>query len=164
MDLNDAIEELLYQEDMRGKGIDYQVNNLVIATAVEALKEIQQYRAIGTAEEIKDILQIISEGQDDVDESGISTGLLHTLLEYAEYKNIGTVEECREARERQRGKKPLQGEPYTWISLVRIKGRYRDVRKTSYHHICPNCRENVAMDMNCCKYCGQAISWESDTP
>lgn len=65
----------------------------------EALQEIQQYRAIGTIEEIKEILQIINEGQDDVDESGISTGLLHVLLEYAVYKKIGTVEECREARE-----------------------------------------------------------------
>ncbi len=71
-------------------------------------EENRQYRAIGTVEEIKEILQIISEGQDEVDESGISTGLLHTLLEYAEYKKIGTVEECREARERQRGgKKPI---------------------------------------------------------
>lgn len=79
-----------------------------------------------------------------------------------EYIAIGTVEECREARERQRGKKPSQGEPYTWISSVRIKGRYRDVRKTSYHHVCSNCGENIAMDMSCCKYCGQAIDW-SDT-
>ncbi len=62
---NEAIEELLYQEDMRGKGIDYQVNNLVIAASVKALREIQQYKAIGTAEE------------------------------------------CREAMEKQRGKKPL---------------------------------------------------------
>ncbi len=75
---------------------------------ISALEEIRQYRAIGTVEEIKEILQIISEGQDEVDESGISTGLLHTLLEYAEYKKIGTVEECREERERQRGgKKPI---------------------------------------------------------
>lgn len=148
MDLNDAIEELLYQEDMRGKGIDYQVNNLVIATAVEALKEIQQYRAIGTAEEIKDILQIISEGQDDVDESGISTGLLHTLLEYAEYKNIGTVEECREARERQIGKKS-------------VKDEYD-------HKCCPNCGWVVYKDewggryLPHCENCGQAISWEDE--
>lgn len=84
-------------------------------------------------------------------------------LELQQYRAIGTVEECRDARERQRAKKPSQGEPYTWISSVRIKGRYRDVRKTSYHHVCPNCGENVAMDMSCCKYCGQSIDW-SDTP
>lgn len=63
---------------------------------ISALEEIQQYRAIGTVEEIKEILQIVSEGQEDVDESGISKGLLHALLEYGQYKKIGTVEECRE--------------------------------------------------------------------
>lgn len=88
---------------------------------------------------------------------------IKALEEIQQYRAIGTVEECREARERQMGKKPLQGEPYTWISSVRVKGRYRDVRKTSCHHVCPNCRENVAMDMSCCKYCGQSIDW-SDTP
>lgn len=85
------------------------------------------------------------------------------LLELQRYRSIGTVEECHAAVEKQRAKKPLQGEPYTWISSVRIKGRYRDVRKTSYHHVCPNCGENVAMDMRCCKNCGQYIDW-SDTP
>lgn len=60
----------------------------------EVLSDLRQYQKIGTLEEIKDILNIISEGQDDVDEDGISTGLLHTLLEYAEYKKIGTVKKC----------------------------------------------------------------------
>lgn len=83
--------------------------------------------------------------------------LVISVLE--EYIAIGTVEECWEARERQRAKKPLKGEPYTWTSSVRVRGRYRDVRKTSYHHVCPNCGENVAMDMSCCKHCGQVIDW-----
>lgn len=54
---NEAIKELLYQEDMRGKGLDYQANNLVIATAVKSLKEIQQYRAIGTVEECQEAME-----------------------------------------------------------------------------------------------------------
>ena len=110
---NEAIESLsekymdmeyyFSEHDCYLKGYDTEFQE-AMATAMKALKEIQQYRAIGIVEEIKEILQIISEGQDDVDESGISTGLLHTLLEYAEYKKIGTVEECREAREWQMGK------------------------------------------------------------
>ena len=117
---NEAIEELREQvetaEFMISFNMDFELkhDNSVLENKIKtakiansALEEIQQYRAIGTVEEIKDILQIISDGQDDVDESGISTGLLHTLLEYAEYKKIGTVEECREARERQRAKKPI---------------------------------------------------------
>lgn len=87
---NEAIKELLYQEDMRGKGIDYQANNLVIATAVKALKEIQQYRAIGTVEQLKDMKQNYAEA----------------LSDWRQYRKIGTVEECREARERRRAKKP----------------------------------------------------------
>lgn len=113
--------------------------------AIEALKEIQKYRAIGTIKEINDILQIISEGQDDVYESGISTGLLHTLLEYAEYSKIGTVEECQKARERQRAKKP-------------IKDEYN-------HDCCPNCGWIVYQNewggryLPHCENCGQAIDW-----
>lgn len=34
-----AIKELKYQEDMRAKEIDYKVNNLVIATAIESLEK-----------------------------------------------------------------------------------------------------------------------------
>ena len=38
-----AIAELKYQEDMRAKDIDYRINNLVFATAIEALeKQIPQ--------------------------------------------------------------------------------------------------------------------------
>lgn len=123
--------------------------------AIDLIQELQQYRATGTVEEIKEILQIISEGQDDVDESGISTGLLHTLLEYAEYKKIGTVEECQEARERQRAKKPV----YPYLKSFPT---------------CPNCGEvnlqqeneygNVVANYDFCPDCGQAILWESDTP
>ena len=118
-----------------------------IEIALKAIEEIQQYRAIGTVEEIKEILQIISDGQDDVDESGISTGLLHTLLEYAEYKKIGTVEECREARERQAAKKPI----ISHIGQVNDRGKAH----------CPNCRQEIhgIGRIRHCFYCGQAIDW-----
>ena len=125
--------------------------------AISSIDKIQQYRAIGTVEEIKEILQIISEGQDDVDESGISTGLLHTLLEYTEYKKIGTVEECREARERQRGKKPNI-----------TTGKTEEDKLAC----CPICEGNLDWTYNgfwrkgnpkYCSNCGQSIDW-SDTP
>ena len=35
----EAINELRYQEKLRGKGIPYQVNNLVIDTAISALEK-----------------------------------------------------------------------------------------------------------------------------
>lgn len=119
-------------------------------TIIKALEELEQYRTIGTVEEIKEILQIISEGQNDVDESDISTGLLHTLLEYAEYAKIGTVEECREARERQRAKKvsnrkllrDLNGNPYS------VRGD------------CPNCGKiGLLSNTEYCNACGQKLDW-----
>ena len=114
--------------------------------AIKALEEIQQYRAIGTVEEIKEILQIISEGQDDVDESGISTGLLHTLLEYTEYKKIGTVEECREAKE------------------LQIPKKYKKIHpcKSVTYYQCPCCNGLLHINENFCGQCGQAISWEDE--
>lgn len=114
---------------------------------IPKLERLEEYEKIGTIEEIKEILQIISEGQDDVDESGISTGLFHALLEYAEYKKIGKVEECREAREKQRTKKP---------------------RFYAHNYYCGNCGNLVGNDefkwkrFMYCDKCGHAVLWERD--
>ncbi|MCX4327822.1 MAG: hypothetical protein OSJ45_11085 [Lachnospiraceae bacterium] len=69
----------------------------------------------------------------------------------AEYEDIGTVEECREARERQRGKKvnnrtllrDLNGNPYT------VRGD------------CPNCGNVNLVEINTsyCNTCGQKLDW-----
>lgn len=75
---------------------------------------------------------------------------ISSLEEIQQYRAIGTVEECREAREKQKGKKPT------------LYGDFEDGKL-----LCPNCEEDL-MDLaecgfNCCPYCGQAIDW-SDTP
>lgn len=68
------------------------------------------------------------------------------LNEIQQYRSIGTVEECREARERQRAKKP-------------VKDEYN-------HDCCPNCDWIVYKGewggryLPHCENCGQAISWE----
>ena len=66
------------------------------------------------------------------------------LKEIQQYRAIGTVEECREARERQMAKKPILD--------------------TIYHqqYYCPNCedflaRKNGNKPHHC--ICGQAIDW-----
>lgn len=62
-----------------------------------------------------------------------------------EYSEIGTVEECREAKERRMAKKP-------------VKDRY-------HHDCCPNCGWIVYQDewggryLPYCENCGQAIDW-----
>lgn len=75
---------------------------------------------------------------------------IKALEEIQQYRAIGTVEECREARERQRAKKPVC--PYL-KSLP----------------TCPNCGEvdlqqenekgNVVANYDFCPDCGQAIDW-----
>lgn len=105
------------------------------------LHTLAEYRKIGTVEEIKEILQLISKGQEDVDESGISTGLLHTLLEYGQYKKIGALEECREAREKQKAK------------------------KVDFNHTfskCPNCGNMDIHKHRYCHVCGQKLDWSRD--
>lgn len=69
---------------------------------------------------------------------------IEALEEVQQYREIGTVEECQEARERQRGKKPILD--------------------TIYHqqYYCPNCedflvRKNGNKPHHC--ICGQAIDW-----
>lgn len=67
---------------------------------LNAFKELEQYRALGTVEELK---------------NGAFTWLelvqisVH-LAELEEYKALGTVEELREAREKQVAKKPIRND------------------------------------------------------
>lgn len=109
MTIDEAIKDLIFFEDKLHNGIfGYKIGCFDVA--IKALKEIQQYRA------------------------------------------IGTIEECREARERQRAKKP------------ELYGDFEDGKL-----LCPNCEEDL-MDLaecgfNCCPYCGQNLDWsELDWP
>lgn len=100
--------------------------------AKSILEELEQYRSIGTVEEIQekmgklqrwhdehleDITVDLAEYRDlckleEVEHMKTLKRIIQrngtigkALDECAEYEEIGTVEECREARERQRGKK-----------------------------------------------------------
>lgn len=107
--------------------------------AISALKEIQQYRKIGTVEECKELASIIKKAE--------SNELAKVIDEWIKYKKIGTVEECREAVEKQKPKAPAVDK---------------------YHHdCCPNCGWVVAGDTGYgkeylphCENCGQKILWD----
>lgn len=70
---------------------------------------------------------------------------IESIKNLQKYQAIGTVEECREARERQRRKKP-------------VKDEYN-------HDCCPNCGWIVYQEeydgryLPNCENCGQAIDW-----
>ena len=73
---------------------------------------------------------------------------IKALEEIQQYREIGTVEECREAVEKQKLKKP-------------VKDKYN-------HSCCPNCGWIVSGEGGygeefCphCENCGQAIRWEN---
>ena len=63
-------------------------------TAINALEEVHQYRAIGTLEELKEAMKYVWL----VKKHGT---IGKALEECAEYESIGTPEECRAAMERQ---------------------------------------------------------------
>lgn len=71
---------------------------------------------------------------------------IKALEEIQQYRSIGTVSECREAVEKQRGKKPIDGK----------------VRKCVGYYQCPACGGLLTTNKGFCEDCGQAISWERD--
>lgn len=114
--------------------------------AIKALEEIQQYRAIGTVEEVKRMQRYSALAK--------KHSTIGQVIDYcAEYEAIGTVEECQEAREKQIPKKP------------NITTGQNDTDKLA---CCPTCDSNVDWTYEgfwrkgkrkYCHECGQAIDW-----
>ncbi|CDD64968.1 putative DNA topoisomerase I [Firmicutes bacterium CAG:882] len=90
-----AIKEL-HEIRPRG-GIIPQKRAEALDAAIQALEEVQQYRAIGTPEELQDM----------------KSNYFEALSDWRQYRTIGTVEECRAAVEKQ-----------TAISRELIEGKY----------------------------------------
>lgn len=124
-------------------------------TAIKALEEIQHYREIGTVEEIKDLLAVISEAEEDVDESGISVGFIKNIIQLAKYKKIGTVEECRAATYKMKPEKPIVA-----------KDKYSDA------YVCPCCGYILihkdetgwfcGRNYKSCPECAKKIDWSKE--
>lgn len=109
-----------------------------IDMAIKALEEVQQYRAIGTVEELKaayKYLQLVKKH-----------GTVGKAIDAcAEYEGIGTVEECREAMEKQRRK------------IVKNQYGTNYVLKAGY---CPVCGCGVTARWDYCQCCGQKLNWQ----
>lgn len=114
--------------------------------AISALKEVQQYREIGTVEEIKKAKACIKLLRRIKTLEGI-------MVECLEYERIGTLEECREAVEKQKPKKII----------------IRDWNPTK----CPTCGHELSTSLGDGYYkhptflkrfpeCGQAIQWDEN--
>ena len=87
-----------------------------------------------------------------------SDGVIERMLdELLQYRAIGTVEECREAVEKQKPKKPKDSLKIN--PVIDGNGAYVDADMTVYL-LCPNCGEMIGIDESCdkfCRECGQAI-------
>lgn len=78
----------------------------------------------------------------------LTHGVLNALQEIQQYREIGTVEECREAVEKQKAKRP------------------KNINYNYSYFKCPNCGEAIySTDFGSHRYClncGQAIDWTDD--
>lgn len=99
-------------------------------TLIKALEEVQQYRDTTLSPEQVRTLQ---------------TRFADVSLRVGEYMAIGTVEECREAMEKQRRK------------LVKNQYGTNYVLKAGY---CPVCGCGVTARWDYCQCCGQKLEWE----
>lgn len=68
------------------------VGKMACDTAIKALEEVQQYRTIGTVEELQDM----------------KNSFFEALSDWRKYRKIGTLEECRAAMEKQNVNKELE--------------------------------------------------------
>lgn len=119
--------------------------NSAYDTAIKALEEVQQYRAIGTPEELKAAMKYVYLAK--------KHGTVGQVIENCvKYEEIGTPEECRAAVEKQTARKGMR---------EKIKKGYN---RGKHHYYCPVCYEkgdlrnkyNVGLY---CSDCGQKLDW-----
>lgn len=166
-----------YIRSCREAGIDCTVtiDKSLTHGVINDLEEIQQYRAIDT--EIKKIfdgqlglMDILKEYIEDIKKThnGEKPRKIIALSnedadKWESYKKIGTVEECRNAVEKQKSKKVF----IIAASKIVCKGSY-------VFYKCPVCREQICSgfyyppldtylgEKQYCENCGQAIDWSEE--
>ena len=140
----DTLQDMITEGQSNGDVIVARDDEEELNTAIQALEEIQQYRAIGTVEEIQQKLKNMSLVIDT------DRDLLNR------YIAIGTIEEFKALKEKNEPKKPTEKElPYS-----------EEVGLNSEWH-CPACGSYVGYftegmnepeQMEYCNVCGQHIA------
>ena len=133
----------ILKEEKSWESDDRKIDAFIMA--IQALEEIQAYRAIGTVEELKTAMKYVSLAK--------KHGTVGKAIDAcAEYESIGTIEEFKALKEKSEPRKPFQ--PFG-----------------THSYKCPSCWKFVAheVDDNCdleaemagwCPYCGQKIDWQ----
>lgn len=86
---------------------------------------------------------------------------IQALEEVQQYRKIGTVEECREAVEKQKAKKP----EFVDTRFMNNGKHISDGCQLQKCYKCPNCNQHIFHvwdDELYCKYCGQHIDWRAN--
>lgn len=77
---------------------------------------------------------------------------ISALREIQQYREIGTVEECREAVEKQKAKKPILINSKEYAEKI-VNSEFLDDA-----YFCPNCKA-VLRSGRYCNRCGQKLKW-----
>ena len=86
---------------------------------------------------------------------------IQALEEVQQYRQIGTVEECRETVEKQIAKKP----EFVDTRFMHNGKHISDGCQLQKCYKCPNCNQHIFHvwdDELYCKYCGQHIDWRDE--
>lgn len=141
---NEAIECLKCYRAQSGTSFPEEIE-----MAVNALEEIEQYRAIGTPEELKAAMKYVYLAK--------KHGTVGQVIENCvKYEAIGTVMECREAVEKQTAKKVTSF----------------DYHNGTVNYGCPVCKRKIISKIDgkwCggtfneyCDRCGQKLDWSDE--
>ena len=115
-----------------------------IDMAIQAIEEVQAYRAIGTVEELKTAMLYVSLAK--------KHGTVGKAIDAcAEYESIGTIEEFKALKEKNEPKK--------------LNNSLEEDGKIGGY--CPNCNGTVLIQKTflrtskgkCCDWCGQKLDW-----
>lgn len=144
---NEAIEELKYDCNEIGKAIPCDTSwgksfENAYAMAINALEEVQQYRAIGTLEECQKSVEICK----SMIERNITPENMEEYMKFEDecVKNGFTFNSLLEAREKQIPYKPSQQKLVWGIGRCKCGVEFLD-RKTNY-----------------CGNCGQKLDWSDE--
>lgn len=109
-------------------------------TEKEALRRLEIHKSWGLSNRLNEAMCVATQA----------------LKEIQQYRELGTVEECREAREKQKAKKPIIGADF----MVGSDDNGEPIWKHDY--ICPECGLGIAGEYICCPYCGTYIDWSEE--
>lgn len=120
MNENEAIERIKYRMHTAGQ-VTGESGMEDLEMAIKALEEVQQYRAIGTPEELQEMKKDFAEA----------------LSDWRQYRKVGTLEECRAAVEKQTAKRPrIMGNAMICPSCPRCF-------KSDNSTYCPSCGQRI---------------------